>query len=142
MLTVEFNNTTSTNVTSCAAMWVITEKIELDVIYALISQTCSTNICIGVNPPWIPIQRHINPGLALLVMIIVSARMWVLDVGAGCLDRDLFQYERQRAMVRGWLLSVLAEALAALVFGAYDLIAGVHQNCHRLSQLHQQPQQT
>ncbi len=67
-------------------------------------------------------------------MIIVSARMRFLGVGAGCLDRDLFQYERQRAIVRGLLLLVLAEALAVvgvdvLVLIAHDLIAGaVHQN--------------
>lgn len=66
-------------------------------------------------------------------MIIVSARMWVLGVGTGCLDRDLFQYERQRAIVRGLLLLVLAEDLAVdvdvLVLSAHDLIAGaVHQN--------------
>lgn len=61
-------------------------------------------------------------------MIIVSARMQVLGVGAGCLDRDLFQYERQR-VVRGLLLLVLAEDLAivgvaVLVLIAHDLIAG------------------
>lgn len=67
-------------------------------------------------------------------MIIVSARMQVLGVGAGCLDRDLFQYERQRAMIRGLLLLVLAEDLAfvgvdVLVLIAHDLTAGaVHQN--------------
>lgn len=56
--------------------------------------------------------------------------MWVLGVGAGCLDRDLFQYERQGAMVRGLLLLVLAVvSVAALVLTAHDLIAGaVHQN--------------
>lgn len=63
-------------------------------------------------------------------MIIVSVRMQVLGSGAGCLDRDLFQYERQRALVRGLLLLVLAEDLAVvLVLMAHDLIAGaVHQN--------------
>lgn len=60
-------------------------------------------------------------------MIMVSARMQVLG-GAGCLDRDLFQYERQR-VVRGLLLLVLAESLAVvgvavLVLIAHDLIAG------------------
>lgn len=59
---------------------------------------------------------------------------WSWGLGAGCLDRDLFQYERQRAMVRGLLLLVLAEHLAVvgvavLVLTAHDLIAGaVHQN--------------
>lgn len=67
-------------------------------------------------------------------MIIVSARMQVLGLGAGCLDRDLFQYERQRAVVKGLLLLVLADALAvvgvdALVPIAHDLIVrAVHQN--------------
>lgn len=67
-------------------------------------------------------------------MIIVSVRMLVLGVGAGCLDRDLFQYERQRALVRGLLLLVLAEGLAVvgvvvLVLMAHDLLSGaVHQN--------------
>lgn len=61
-------------------------------------------------------------------MIIVSARMQVLGVGAGCLDRDLFQCERQR-VVRGLLVLVLAEYLAVvgvavLVLIAHDLIAG------------------
>lgn len=60
--------------------------------------------------------------------------MWVLGVGAGCLDRDLFQNERQRAVVRGLLLLVLAEDLTVvdgdvLVLIAQDLIAwAVHQN--------------
>ena len=69
--------------------------------------------------------------------------MWVLGVGAGCLDRDLFQYERQRAMVRGLLLLVLAVVgVAVLVLTAHDLIAGaVHQNWHSFSLLYQQPQQ-
>ncbi len=63
------------------------------------------------------------------------------------MDRDLFQYERQRAVVSGRLLLVLAEGLAVvgvavLVLMAHELIAGVHQNCHCLIQLHQQPQQT
>lgn len=64
-------------------------------------------------------------------MIIVRTRMWVLGDGAGCLDRDLFQYERQRAMVRGLLLLVLAEVLAVLGVAApaRDLTAGAaHQN--------------
>lgn len=77
-------------------------------------------------------------------MIIVSVRMRVLGEAAGCLDRDLFQYERQRALVRGLLLLVLAVVgMDVLVLMAHDLIAGaVHQNGHSLSQLHQQPQQT
>lgn len=60
--------------------------------------------------------------------------MGVLAVGAGCLDRDLFQYERQRAMVRGLLLLVLADVLAVggvavLDLTAHDLTAGaVHQD--------------
>ena len=64
------------------------------------------------------------------------------------MDRDLFQYERQRALVRGLLLLVLAEALAvvgvdALVLMAHDLIAAgaAHQNGHCVSRLQQQPQQ-
>lgn len=67
-------------------------------------------------------------------MIMVSARMQVLRVGAGCLDRDLFQYERQKAVVKGLLLLVLAEDLAVvgvddLVLIAHDLIVrAVHQN--------------
>lgn len=60
--------------------------------------------------------------------------MRVLATGAGCLDRDLFQYERQRAMVRGLLLLVLADVLAVggvavLDLTAHDLTAGaVHQD--------------
>lgn len=60
--------------------------------------------------------------------------MRVLAAGAGCLDRDLFQYERQRAMVRGLLLLVLADVLAVggvavLDLTAHDLTAGaVHQD--------------
>lgn len=67
-------------------------------------------------------------------MIILSVRMRVLGMGAGCLDRDLFQNERQRAMVKGLLLLVLAEDLTVvdgdvLVLIAHDLIAwAVHQN--------------
>lgn len=67
-------------------------------------------------------------------MIIVRARMQVLGMRAGCLDRDLFQYERQKAVVRGLLVLVLAEALAVvgedvLVLIAHDLTAqAVHQN--------------
>lgn len=60
-------------------------------------------------------------------MIIVTTRMWVLRVGAGCLDRDLFQYERQRATVRGLLLLVLAEVLAVLAPTAQELSAGAIQ---------------
>lgn len=50
------------------------------------------------------------------------------------MDRDLFQYERQRAMVRGLLLFVLAQGLAVvgaavLVLTAHHQITGtVHQN--------------
>lgn len=60
--------------------------------------------------------------------------MQVLGMRAGCLDRDLFQYERQKAVVRGLLVLVLAEALAVvgenvLVLIAHDLTAqAVHQN--------------
>lgn len=67
-------------------------------------------------------------------MIIIGVRMQVLGVEAGCLDRDLFQCERQRAVVRGLLLLVLAEVLAVVgedvpVLIAHDLTAGaVHQN--------------
>lgn len=87
-----------------------------------------------VKPHRIPIQRHINPGLEVLVMIIVRDRMQVLGMRPGCLDRDLFQYERQRAVVGGLLLLVLAEALAVvgkdlLVLIAHDLTAqAVHQD--------------
>lgn len=51
-------------------------------------------------------------------------------------------------MVRGLLLFVLAQGLAVvgaavLVLTAHHQITGtVHQNWHRLAQLHQQPQQT
>lgn len=60
--------------------------------------------------------------------------MQVLGMRAGCLDRDLFQYERQKAVVRGLLVLVLAEVLAVvgedvLVLIAHDLTAqAVHQN--------------
>lgn len=99
--------------------------------------------CSRVNPHWILIQRPINPGLELLVMIMSNARMQVLRVWAGCLDRDLFQYERQMAVVRALLLLVLADDLAVvLVLTAHGrTVRAVHQNRHCLSQLHQQPQQ-
>lgn len=67
-------------------------------------------------------------------MIMVSVRMWVLGTGAGCLDRDLFQNERQRGLVRGLLLLVLAQVLLVvgtevLVLMARDQIArAAHQN--------------
>lgn len=48
---------------------------------------------------------------------------------AGCLDRDLFQYERQRATVRGLLLLVPTGVLAALAPTGRVLSAGtIHQN--------------
>lgn len=63
-------------------------------------------------------------------MIIHNARMWVLCLGAGCLDRDLFQYERQMAVVRGLLLFVLAVVgVDVLIVIAHNLIGwAVHQN--------------
>lgn len=80
-------------------------------------------------------------------MITVSVRMQVLGVGAGCLDRDLFQYEGQTAVVQRLLLLVLADELAVAGVDALVLITrnlsvrAVHHNWHGLSQLHQQPQQ-
>lgn len=43
------------------------------------------------------------------------------------MDRDLFQYERQRATVRGLLLLVLAEILAVLAPTAQELSGGAIQ---------------
>lgn len=56
--------------------------------------------------------------------------MQVLGMRAGCLDRDLFQYERQKAVVRGLLVLVLAVVGEdVLVLIAHDLTAqAVHQN--------------
>lgn len=48
-----------------------------------------------LNTKLTPGQRTNNPGLELFVMIMVSVRIQVLGVGAGCLDKDLFQQERQ-----------------------------------------------
>lgn len=45
-------------------------------------------------------------------MIFTHVTVQVLGVGAGCLDRDLFQQERQEAAVSRLLLLVLDEDLA------------------------------
>jgi len=47
----------------------------------------------------------------------------VLGVGAGCLDRDLFQQERQRAVVSGRMLLILDEGLAVVGEDVLVLIA-------------------
>lgn len=63
-------------------------------------------------------------------MVTVGVAVWLQRWGAGCLDRDLFQHERQRALVGGLLLLVLAAAGGdALVLMARGLIPfAVHQN--------------
>lgn len=47
-------------------------------------------------------------------MIFPRVIVQVLGVGAGCLDRDLFQQERQEAVVSRLLLLVLDEDLAVV----------------------------
>lgn len=58
-------------------------------------------------------------------MIFNSVRVQVLKMEAGCLDRDLFQQERQEAMVSRLLLLVLDENLA--VVGEDVLIPITHE---------------
>lgn len=60
--------------------------------------------------------------------------MWVLSAGTGCLDRDLFQQERQGAMVRRPLFLALDEILAVVGVAVLALAAhgpttgAVHQH--------------